>query len=43
MIRSEPPGPRLPTEPDSRFPRLPKLTPDLDAPTQRPLPSDLRR
>ena len=35
-------GPREPVETDTRLPLRPMLGPDLESPTQKPLPTDLR-
>ncbi len=42
-MRNEPRTPRRLTDADARRPRRPKLGPDPDIPTQKPLPRDLRR
>ena len=43
MSRTEPPTLRLPTEAENGLPRLPRLGPDFDRPSQKPRPRDLRR
>ncbi len=43
MIRTDPRGPRGPSEPEMRLPRRPKLGPDFPRPSHNPRPSDLRR
>jgi hypothetical protein len=42
-IRMEARGPRRPMDAEKRPLRTPKLGPDLESPTHRPRPSDLRR
>ena len=36
MSRIEPPTPRLFTEAETGLPRLPRLNPDLESPSQKP-------
>lgn len=36
MNRIDPPTPRPPTEAETGLPRLPRLTPDFDRPSQKP-------
>jgi hypothetical protein len=43
MSRTEPPTPRLPADAVNGLPRLPRLGPDFERPSQKPRPSDLRR
>jgi hypothetical protein len=36
MSLTEPPTPRPPTEAEAGLPRFPRLTPDLERPSQKP-------